>query len=437
VGLSGVGIGWRPELATDLLARRGHVDLVEVTAEACGTPAARREARAIAEAWPVVVHGVKTSLGSAEGIDRDRARKLGEIAREVGAPCVSEHVAFVRAGGVEIGHLTGVPFTHEAVAVLARNVTAARRLLPDVPLLLENVAWSFRWPDDVLDEGDFHREVTEATGCDLLLDVGNLYANARNAGRDPAELLARYPLDRVAMVHVAGGIFEDGFYFDTHSHAVPDAVLDLVARVLASTGDVPLVLERDGMFPPFTEIDAELSRLAAVPRGEARVRAARAPRPTRQAPAQPMTEAQHGMAVLLTAPVAPDDAVLSRARGILQRKRVDDALPLLPTVAAYGEAALALAVRSLEGTPRAPSMVAVSDALRIAVAAEDDAALRDAARGDALLLRARFVVEGALVRPRVAPFVERVGVAGGGTRWVVKGLGAGAKVRVIERRGQP
>jgi len=437
VGLSGVGIGWRPELATDLLARPGAVDLVEVTAEACGVAGARREARAIAEAWPVVVHGVKTSLGSAEGIDRDRARKLGEIAREVRAPCVSEHVAFVRAGGVEIGHLTGVPFTREAVAVLARNVAAARRLLPDVPLLLENVAWSFRWPDDVLDEGDFHREVTESTGCDLLLDVGNLYANARNAGRDPCELLARYPLDRVAMVHVAGGVFEDGFYFDTHAHPVPDAVLDLVARVLASTGDVPLVLERDAAFPPFVELDAELSRLASVPRGEAKVRPPRAPHSTRETAADGLAGEQHAMAVLLTAPEGPCDAVLARARGILQKKRADDALPLLPTVAAHGEAALALAVRSLEGTPRAFSMVAVSDALRIAEAAEEQAALRDAARADALLLRARFVVEGALVRPRVAPFVERARVAGGGTRWVVKGLGAGAKVRVIERRGEP
>ncbi|HEY3821569.1 MAG TPA: DUF692 domain-containing protein [Polyangiaceae bacterium] len=437
MGLSGVGIGWRPELATDLLSHPRSVDLVEVTAEGCATPAARREACAIAEAWPVVVHGVKTSLGSAEGIDRDRAKKLAAIARDVRAPCVSEHVAFVRAGGVEIGHLTGMPFTRDAVAVLARNVAAARRLLPDVPLLLENVAWSFRWPEDALDEGDFHREVTEATGCDLLLDVGNLYANARNAGRDPDELLARYPLDRVAMIHVAGGVFEDGFYFDTHSHPVPEAVLDLVARALASTGDVPVVLERDGAFPPFEAIAGELSRLASSPRGPGREHATRTPLPAPERLSAPMAAEQHRMAVLLTAPDAPVDAVLARARDILQKKRADDALPLLPTVAAHGAAALALAVRTLEGTRRPPSMVAVSDALRIARAAEDDAALREAARSDASLLRARFIEDDGVVRPRVTPFVERRRVAGGVTRWVVKGPGAGAKVRIIERRGQP
>jgi len=139
------------------------------------------------------------------------------------------------------------------------------------------------------------------------------------------------------------------------------------------------------------------------------------------------------MALLLTAPEAPDDPVLARARGVLKKKRADDALPLLPHVAAHGEAARALAVRTLETAPRAPSMVAVSDALRIADAAEEQAGLRDAARADALVLRARFAVLGGAVRPRVAPFVERARV-GGVTRWVVKGLGASARVRVIEGR---
>jgi uncharacterized protein (UPF0276 family) len=443
-GVAGVGLGWRPELAADLLARPSAVDFVEVTAEGCMTAASQREARAVAEAWPVVVHGVKTSLGSAEGFDAERARKLGEVAHEVHAPFVSEHVAYVRSGGVEIGHLTGVPFTREAVRVLARNVASVRRLLPDIPLLLENVAWSFRWPDDAIDEGEFHREVALATGCDLLLDVGNLYANARNASRDPIELLERYPLDRVAMLHVAGGVFEDGFYFDTHAAPVPDAVLDLVAHVLGKVGDVPIVLERDAGFPAFVETEGELARLRGgmdrrveqrKTRGHGASFGLRTPEDALGRGS--LAEAQSAMARLLTAPDVPTDAALARARGILHRKRADDALPLLPHVAAHGEAALALARRSLQEAPRARSLVAVSDAFRIAAAAEDDAVLRDAACADALVLRARFACEGDRVRPRVAPFVERSRAAHGVTRWVVKGLGASARVRVIERRDEP
>jgi uncharacterized protein (UPF0276 family) len=433
-----IGIGWRSELAADLLARPSAVDLIEMTAEGCASSAARRQARAVSEAWPVAVHGVKASLGSADGLDRDRAKKLAELARELRATSVSEHVSFVRAGGVEIGHLTGLPFTREAVAVVARNTDALRRLLPDVPLHVENVAWAFRWPDDTMDEGDFHREVTEATGCDLLLDVGNLYANAINAGRDPLELLSRYPLDRVAMLHVAGGVREDGFYFDTHAHALTDELVDLAAHVLAATGDVPVVLERDASFPPFAETVHELERLDAIPRPAARARTSRSPVDAGHAPGA-LGRSQHAIAVLLTAPEAPPSAAIARARGILQRKRADDALPLLPAVAAHGEVAVALAARSLERAPRPPCWVAVSDALRIAEAAETDEreapALRDAARADALVLRARFIADRGVVRRRVAPFVERTRGPGGVTRWVVKGLGASARVRVIERRG--
>lgn len=143
--LSGVGIGWRVEVAADLLASPATADLVEVVAEACFTsPASRREAIAVSRIWPVVPHGVKLSLGSAEGIDLDRARRLGALARDLGAPAITEHIAFVRSGGREIGHLTQLPFTRDAIRAVAANVAAARRVLPDVPLHLENAAWTFR-----------------------------------------------------------------------------------------------------------------------------------------------------------------------------------------------------------------------------------------------------------------------------------------------------
>ncbi|NVL83716.1 multinuclear nonheme iron-dependent oxidase, partial [Escherichia coli] len=114
-------------------------------------------------------------------------------------------------------------------------------------------------------EGDFHAEIALATGCELLLDVGNLHANAVNAGLDPFAVLVSYPLERVAMLHVAGGVMEHGFYFDTHAHAVPDAVFALVEEVLEGR-DVPVLLERDAGFEGHAaEIVAEVERLRAMP----------------------------------------------------------------------------------------------------------------------------------------------------------------------------
>jgi uncharacterized protein (UPF0276 family) len=437
-----VGLGWRPELSGDLLAHPDAASFLEVTAEALGTRQSLREASALSEAWPVVVHGVTASLGSADGLDVERTRRLAEVARRVRAPFVSEHVAFVRAGGVSIGHLTGLPFTREAVGVVARNVARARRLLPDVPLLLENVAWSFRWAEDAMDEGDFHAEVAAATGCDLLLDIANLYANARNAGRDAAELLARYPLERVAMMHVAGGVLDRGFYYDTHAHPVPAAVIDLAARVFAVAPEVPICIERDTAFPPFEELLAEIASLASLAPGEA-PRSASTDREAHHADSTsrgdgrpPLADVQRALAVRLTSSDPEPDAGVARARSILERKRADEALKLLPRFAVHGSAAAAFAWACLEGRPRPRCRVAAADALRIAEAAASDAVFGHAARSDRLFLRTRFAPSADGARARIEPFAASLRAADGVEGWVIKGPGANARVRVIERSAE-
>lgn len=473
-GVGVVGVGFRPELAADLLSAPGAVDFVEVVAEACfSSAAARREASAIARIWPVVPHGVKLSLGSASGIDMERARRLGALCRELSAPVVSEHVAFVRGGGREIGHLTALPYTLEAARAVARNVAAARRALPDIPLLLESAACTLRFPGDALGEGDFYAEVVARTGCDLLLDVGNVYANAVNAGVEPGELLGSYPLERVAMIHIAGGVVEHGFYFDTHAHPVPAPVFDLLAQVFARTGPLPILLERDGDFPPFAALAAEIATARAIARSAPSRPTLTRPTlaPTRPglglAPTRPglpasrtaslqnsadtspseasaLAEVQARVAELLTSPldpppeaVAPFDAEdVARSRAILQHKRVDDALPLLPRLSSHREAAARLGARCVEASPRAPSLTAVADALRIAAAAVDDARLAPEAIVDHLLLRARFVgpAGDGSVRPRLLPFIRRERLPGGRVVWAIKGMGSSAEVRLIEPR---
>lgn len=446
-----VGLGFRVEVAADLLRDPAVADFVEVVAESCfASPAAHREAVAIARMWPVVPHGVKLSLGSAEGIDEGRAKKLGALARELGAPAISEHVAFTRAGGRDIGHLTQLPLTRETVRVVARNVAAARRHLPDVPFYLENPAWTFRWPDDEMDEATFFHEIVAATGCELLLDVGNLHANAVNAGADPREVLGRYPLDRVRMVHVAGGYREDGFYFDTHAHAVPEPVFALLAELCARIGPRPVVLERDDDFPPFAELREELRRcreiLAAAPPKEL-PRASRAPA-SRAAPdaaaTRAMAEKQARVADMLTSLAEPaaeemrpfGERAILRTREVLRHKRVDDALPLLTNLVPHRPALRALARERLRTAPRAPTFTGVADAIRIAEAACEEPEMMGAARIDLLLLRARFLGpegDGSL-RARVAPFVGRERLGDGSTIWALKGPGGSADVRVVHRR---
>lgn len=266
----GLGIGWRPEIA--LLIDRRDLGFVEVLAEDLDPrgplPAAiaslRRRGVAMAP------HGVSLSLGGAEPLDRGRLDALAKVAERLGAPLVSEHIAFVRGGGRETGHLLPLPRTREALELIVANAREAKAVLP-VPLALENIATLFEWPNPEMDEATFLTEVLERADVLLLLDIANVYANARNHGYDPLEFLARIPLERIAYVHVAGGLERGGLYHDTHTHEVPAAVLDLLAELCARAAVPGVMLERDDRFPPDARLNAELDAIAAaVARGAAR-----------------------------------------------------------------------------------------------------------------------------------------------------------------------
>jgi uncharacterized protein (UPF0276 family) len=430
-----VGVGWRRELSQRLLADAHRVGFVEVVAETCRDPELRREAVAISSVWPVVPHGVKLSLGSAAGIDDDAARDLGRLARELRAPCVSEHVSFVRAAGHEIGHLTDLPRTREAVRAVAANVERLRTRLPDVPLLLENVASTFTLGDEhhEMSEPDFYGEIVSATDCDLLLDVGNLHANAVNAGLDSAEVLAQFPLQRVAMLHVAGGVLEDGFYFDTHAHPVPDAVFDLVARVRSVKALVPVLLERDADFDAQDEILSEIDRLARRDSKPLPMILPVAPR-KEAGGGHALGEIQNALAASLVAGTDDprfDRESIARARRVLRKKRADDALPLLGRLRWQLSSEQALSFGAIESTPRLGKMTAVRDAWKIAQGARAVPDLCDSAIEDALVLRARFVDVARAPRRRALPFVGRDRLASGEVLWALKNVGTDAPVRVM------
>jgi uncharacterized protein (UPF0276 family) len=261
--ITGIGIGWRPEIA-GFVAELDELGFCEVIAESLpcggGLPAPLAELRE--RGVPVIPHGVKLSLGSAEPVDGHRVTHLARAAQTLGAELVSEHIAFVRAGGVEAGHLLPVPRTRESLAAQTANILRTQCELP-VPLALEPIAALFDWPDAEYDEADFLTELLDRTGALLLLDLANVYANALNRGTDPLALLDRLPLERIAYVHVAGGTVRDGLYHDTHTDPVPQPVLDLVRALCERRTPPGFLLERDGHYPPPAVLTAELAAIAA------------------------------------------------------------------------------------------------------------------------------------------------------------------------------
>lgn len=268
-----VGIGWRPEI--DLTVERmAGVDFVEVVAESVCADHLPVSLRLLRDrGLTVVPHGVSLSFGGADRPEPARLARLAEVAGALGAPLVSEHVAFVRSGGREAGHLLPVPRTRAALRVLAENVRIAQDALA-VPLAVENVAALLGWPEDELTDGQFLAELVELTGVRLLLDVANLHTNRVNLGLDPLAALADLPLEAVAYVHVAGGVLRDGVWHDTHAHPVPPEVLELLAEVCARVPVPAVLLERDDDYPPDAQLAAELDAIrrtvqaATPPRGQ-------------------------------------------------------------------------------------------------------------------------------------------------------------------------
>ncbi|MGW0599047.1 DUF692 domain-containing protein [Streptomyces sp. NPDC002776] len=270
----GTGIGWRPEIA-DAVARMPGIDWVEVVAEnVCPghLPAALLRLRE--RGVTVIPHGVSLGLGGADRPDAARLTALAERAEALGSPLVTEHIAFVRAGGpltasphLEAGHLLPVPRTRDALAVLCENIRIAQDALP-VPLAVENIAALISWPGEELTEGQFLYELADRTGVRLLVDVANLHTNHVNRGEDPAEALAELPLEALAYVHVAGGFERDGVWHDSHAHPVPRPVLDILTDLASRVAPPGVLLERDENFPGPAELERELAEIrAAVEKG--------------------------------------------------------------------------------------------------------------------------------------------------------------------------
>ncbi|WP_031050730.1 DUF692 domain-containing protein [Streptomyces sp. NRRL F-5650] len=285
----GTGIGWRPEIA-GVVERMPGIDWVEAVSEnLCPGHLPDSLLRLRERGVTVVPHGVSLGLGGAGRPDAGRLAALAERAEVLGSPLVTEHIAFVRAGGtptapqvLEAGHLLPVPRTRDALDVLCENVRIAQDALP-VPLAVENIAALLSWPDEELTEGQFLYELADRTGVRLLIDVANLHTNHVNLGADPAEALAELPLEALAYVHVAGGFERDGVWHDSHAHPVAQPVLDILTDLASRVAPPGVLLERDENFPDGEELRGEVEAVRdAVARGRRASRGAaaggRAPR---------------------------------------------------------------------------------------------------------------------------------------------------------------
>jgi uncharacterized protein len=275
-----IGIGWRPALAAGIFAHLDQIDVVEVIADDFfdAPKNERRALRTLAAQVPVVLHGVTLGLASSVPVPTKILEQTARLCDEIKPDYWSEHLAFVRGGGIEIGHLSAPPRNADTIEGAATNLARARKIVGSLPLV-ENIATLIDPPASDRDECTWVNDILAASPCGLLLDLHNLYANATNFNYDPYEFIDRLPLEPIVAIHLAGGKWVSAQgerrLLDDHLHDVADPVYDLLTAVGARAPQpLTVILERDGAYPPIENLLAQLIRARAA------LAAGRAQRPT-------------------------------------------------------------------------------------------------------------------------------------------------------------
>lgn len=258
-----VGLGWRDALTASVYVHLDSIDVVEVILDDYFNSSARelRSLASLARQVPVIGHGVALGLASVTPVEAARVDRLARVVNALEPQMWSEHLAFVRSGAYEIGHLAAPPRNPRTVQGAVRNIERVRGIVGAMPAL-ENIATLIHPPDSSMPEPGWVTGIAVASGAGLLLDLHNLYANAVNFGHDPFEYLRAFALDRVQLVHISGGEWtelessrhgvSERRLLDDHVHDVPDIVFAML-ELLGEHCPQPLtvILERDGRYPAF------------------------------------------------------------------------------------------------------------------------------------------------------------------------------------------
>ncbi len=248
----GFGVGLRREHYLHVLEQRPPVDWFEIISEnfmcAGGRPLeVLDEVRAH---YPIVMHGVSMSIGSADPLDHSYLLSLKRLAERVRPAWISDHLCWTGVGGRNLHDLLPLPCTEEAIAHVVERVRAVQDFLGR-RILLENVSSYLQYRASAMPEWEFLAAVAERADCAILLDINNVFVNAFNHGFDAAAYLDAIPPERVAQFHLAGHSDRGGWLLDSHDHPVREEVWDLYRYTARRFGAVSTLIEWDDNIPEF------------------------------------------------------------------------------------------------------------------------------------------------------------------------------------------
>jgi len=250
--ITGAGIGLRSRHYQEILDTKPAIPWFEVLSEnyfgAGGLPIYHLES--IRERYPITLHGVGMSLGSADPLNFDYLARLKKLAKIIEPAYISDHLAWISIDGRYVHDLLPLPYTQEALVHFADRVDQVQDYLGR-RLLIENPSSYMSFKEADMNEWEFLQELVNRTDCDLLFDVNNVYVSSKNHGFDPVEYLHALPAGRVREIHLAGYEEQDNYLFDTHGCRVHPPVWELYKITIKHLGPVPTLIEWDTDIPEF------------------------------------------------------------------------------------------------------------------------------------------------------------------------------------------
>ncbi|MBB63862.1 MAG: hypothetical protein CMO81_02240 [Waddliaceae bacterium] len=264
--INGVGLGFRRDLYKILLDsssyRPSFIELAPENWMGLGGQWGKILKEA-AELYPITCHGLSLSLGSPDPLDWDFLKQIKQFLKEYSIEIYSEHLSFNSCDNAHLYELFPLPFCDEAIKHVAERIRQVQDFL-ERKIAIENISY-YTVIEPQMDEASFIRSIAEEADCQLLLDVNNVYVNAFNHQYNPYDFIEALPLERVAIMHMAGHKQKsEHLIIDTHGEAIIDPVFELLDWTCQRMSPTPVLLERDFNYPEYSELVTEMQTIEKI-----------------------------------------------------------------------------------------------------------------------------------------------------------------------------
>lgn len=263
---SSIGIGFRKDFADEFIDNSiFSPDFIEFAPENWIDMGGywRKVLDKVTEKYPAICHGLSLSIGSPKELDMSFLRKLKKFLDEYNIDIYSEHLSYTKAENAHLYDLLPIPFRDDAVKHVVKRIKQVQDFL-ERPLVIENVSYYTPVAAE-MSEQEFINNIVNESGCNMLLDVNNVYVNAFNHKYDTKAFIDSMPLDKIAYIHMAGHTkVAPDMIIDTHGEAIIDPVYELFDYTVSKINPVPVLLERDFNIPETEELIAEMKKLKEI-----------------------------------------------------------------------------------------------------------------------------------------------------------------------------